>query len=228
MSGVRRKGPPTGGPRVPRVVTEGRKRKVIYAVVEGESTERDYLGHLEERFGGDPRRFEIHVLWKRKGLKPDEVVNWALEKASELEDPRREQVWALFDRDDHSRVEESCRRAERAGVRVAFSHPCFELWLLLHFVAGVPGAPTSKCIQDRLRAAHQAFRTFDKRLDGAPLAALNGNEADAVNRARSLVTNCPSMACTARNGHGADCRVLDRTPSTDVWRILVELGIVTV
>ncbi|MEV0383810.1 RloB family protein [Nonomuraea sp. NPDC050643] len=135
-------------------------------------------------------------------------------------------MWAFFDRDEHSRVAQSHERAERAGVRVAFSHPCFELWLLLHFMAGVPGAPTSKNVQDRLRAAHRAFRNYDKRLDTAPLAALNGGEADAVGRARSLITNCPSMACSAKQGHAADCKVLDRAPSTEVWRLLVELGVV--
>ncbi|MFI7702693.1 RloB family protein [Nonomuraea sp. NPDC049480] len=209
------------------MVTEGRKRKVIYAVVEGESTERDYLGFLEERFGGDPPAFEIHVLWKRKGLKPHEVVSWALEKLGEIDDPRREQVWAFFDRDDHSRVEESYARAEAAGVHVAFSHPCFELWLLLHFAARLSGAQTSKGVQDRLRAAHRTFHDFDKRLDAPRLTALYGNEADATNRAKSLIGNCPSMVCTAKKGHGPDCKVLDRVPSTDVWRLLAELGIVS-
>ncbi|MGW0805458.1 RloB family protein [Nonomuraea sp. NPDC002799] len=209
------------------MVTEGRKRKVIYAVVEGESTERDYLGYLGERFCGDPRTFEIHVLWKRKGLKPHEVATWALEKLSEVDDPRREHVWAFFDRDDHSRVKESYARAEAAGVRIAFSHPCFELWLLLHFVTGVSSAWTSRSVQDRLKAAHRAFKNFDKRLDSTLLAVLNGKEPEAVDRARSLINNCPSMVCSAEAGHGAGCDVLRRVPSTEVWRLLAELGIVT-
>ncbi|WP_171074455.1 RloB family protein [Nonomuraea basaltis] len=211
---------------MPRVVSEGRKRKVIYAVVEGESTERDYLGYLEDRFGGDPPAFEIHVLWRRRGLKPQEVVDWALDKLREIDDPRREQVWVLFDRDDHSRVEESYARAEAAGVNVAFSHPCFELWLLLHFTAALAGGQNSKSVQEPLRAAHRAFQTFDKRLDAAHQAALNGNETEAAGRARALINNCPSMVCAAKQGHGAECKVLDRVPSTDVWRLLAELGIV--
>ncbi|MEU7853502.1 RloB family protein [Nonomuraea sp. NPDC049141] len=211
---------------MPRTVTEGRKREVIYAVVEGESTERDYLGYLEERFCGDPRTFEIHVLWKRKGLKPHEVVDWALEKLGELDDPGREQVWAFFDRDDHSHVERSHARAEAMGVKVAFSHPCFELWLLLHFGSGAAGAHTSKNVQNQLRATHRAFRDFEKHLSATCRQALDGKEKDAVSRAKNLITNCPSLACTAKKGHADDCKVLDRVPSTDVWRLLVELGIV--
>lgn len=195
-------------------------------MVEGESTERDYLCYLEDRFSGDPRAFDIHVLWKRRGLKPDEVVAWALEKVSELDDPRREQVWAFFDRDDHSRVEESYAKAERAGIKVAFSHPCFELWLLLHFGSGVQGAQKPKHVQDLLRAAHPAFRQFDKRLNDAQKQALDGKERDATARAKLLITNCPALICTSKKGHADECKVVDRVPSTDVWRLLAELGIV--
>lgn len=227
MSRIRKKGAPTGSARVPRVVTEGRQRQVIYAVVEGESTERDYLNFVAERFGGEPRAFDIHVLWKRKGLKPDEVAAWALEKLDELDDPKREQVWAFFDRDDHSRVEDSYAKADAAGVKVAFSHPCFELWLLLHFVSGVQGAQRSKSVQDQLRGAHKAFRDYDKRLEDAQRQALDGKEHDAARRAKTLIANCPSLGCTAGKGHAQDCRVLDRAPSTDVWRLLAELGVLS-
>ncbi|GAA1015098.1 hypothetical protein Aple_067880 [Acrocarpospora pleiomorpha] len=120
------------------------QRRVIYAVVEGENTERDYLEYLVDRFAGDPRTFEIKIVWERNGLKPHDVVNRAIAELDELDDPRREQVWAFFDRDEHSRLEESYGRAESAGVRTAFSNPCFELWLLLHFVSGVSGGQTSK------------------------------------------------------------------------------------
>ncbi|MEV1240840.1 RloB family protein [Nonomuraea sp. NPDC050022] len=199
---------------------------MIYAVVEGETTERDYLDYLERRFAGDPRTFEIKVLWKRNGLKPHEVVNRALEKLGELDDPQREQVWAFFDRDEHCGVEEAHAQAESAGVKVAFSHPCFELWLLLHFASGVSGARTSKGVQDQLRAVHPAFRDFGKSLETAHRRALEGQEAIAVGRAKTLITNCPSLECTARKGHAQECKVVDRVPSTEVWKLLGELGIV--
>ncbi|KAB8183256.1 hypothetical protein FH608_049290 [Nonomuraea phyllanthi] len=182
---------------------------------------------MEKRFAGDPPTFEIHKLWKRNGLKPKGVADWALEKLGELDDPEREQVWAFFDRDDHDLVEESYARAKAAGVKVAYSNPCFELWLLLHFVPGVSGAQDSHGVQQQLRAAHRVFRNFDKHLDDAQKRALDGKETDAVSRAKTLITNCPSLVCTAKRGHGTDCKVLDRVPSTDVWKLLVSLGIVS-
>jgi hypothetical protein len=158
MSPLKKRGAPKSGARVPRVAAERRRRQVIYAVVEGEGTERDYLEYLEERYAGDPRTFEINVIWERNGLKPRGVVRRALETFDELDDPKREQVWAFFDRDEHNHVEESYSDAADRGINVAFSHPSFDLWLLLHFVPGPPGAQggSSKRIHEQLRTAHPA------------------------------------------------------------------------
>ncbi|MCG5217798.1 RloB family protein [Streptosporangium sp. KLBMP 9127] len=205
---------------------------MIYAVVEGESTERDYLKYLEEEYAGEPRAFEIHVIWERKGLKPREVVARALEKISELDDLKREQVWAFFDRDQHTRVQESYADALAQGVNVAFSHPSFDLWLLLHFVAGPPGAQggSSSNVHQLLRGSHLAYRDFDKRgkhVTGIRRQALKGRAEHAAQLARVLVGNCPSLGCSPTKGHAADCGVLARDPSTEVWKLLAELGIVS-
>ncbi len=37
-----------------------------------------------------------------------------------------------FDRDQHDSVDEALKQAGEAHVGVAFSHPCFEVWRLLH------------------------------------------------------------------------------------------------
>ncbi|MFC0601445.1 RloB family protein [Streptomyces palmae] len=41
-------------------------------------------------------------------------------------------VWCLFDRDDHQGVDKAIGQAQAAGVKIAYSYPCFELWRLLH------------------------------------------------------------------------------------------------
>ena len=43
-----------------------------------------------------------------------------------------DQVWAVFDRDQHPRFNDAVALCEQAGVHVARSNPCFELWLILH------------------------------------------------------------------------------------------------
>jgi hypothetical protein len=45
---------------------------------------------------------------------------------------KSDQVWIVFDRDDHHKVKETIDNFKVAGLRVAYSNPCFELWLTLH------------------------------------------------------------------------------------------------
>ncbi len=44
----------------------------------------------------------------------------------------RDQVWAIFDRDDHPRFKEAVAECEKQNVGVGRSNPCFEYWLILH------------------------------------------------------------------------------------------------
>lgn len=46
---------------------------------------------------------------------------------------KHDQVWAVFDRDDHPRFEDAIRLCETGKVGVAYSVPCFEVWLILHY-----------------------------------------------------------------------------------------------
>ena len=46
---------------------------------------------------------------------------------------RHDQVWAVFDRDDHPRFEESFDRCTANSIGIAYSVPCFEIWLILHY-----------------------------------------------------------------------------------------------
>jgi hypothetical protein len=41
-------------------------------------------------------------------------------------------IWIVFDRDEHPYVNTVLSEAKTSGISVAFSNPCFELWLLLH------------------------------------------------------------------------------------------------
>jgi hypothetical protein len=43
-----------------------------------------------------------------------------------------DEVWAVFDRDEHPRHADAIRLCEDVGVKMGRSNPCFELWLILH------------------------------------------------------------------------------------------------
>jgi hypothetical protein len=78
---------------------------------------------------------------------------------------RRVQLWALFDRDQHQDIPQAMRDARDGGVRVAFSHPSFDLWLLLHFTStsGQQGG-SSRIVHQKLRQC-AGFETFDSHND---------------------------------------------------------------
>lgn len=95
-----------------------------------------------------------------------------------------DQVWAVFDRDTHDYVEEAAALCHSKGVRVGRSNPCFELWLVLHFVDH--DAPDdSRQLARRLHKLHPAYDP-----DGAKVCAwevLMPNIAAAEDRAAGLL-----------------------------------------
>ena len=67
-----------------------------------------------------------------------------------------DQVWAVFDHDDHPQFKESVELCERNGVGVAWSNPCFELWLILHERDyAVPGV--CRDVQKALKDLHPEY-----------------------------------------------------------------------
>ncbi|MGH4021581.1 MAG: RloB family protein [Pseudonocardiaceae bacterium] len=131
--------------------------KTIYVVAEGEATEYDYLAHLNRTHG---RRLHFRIkppprATQKNGLHPRRVV----EEATRMLDKEDiEEVWALFDHDGRPGIPQVCAEARRQGVRVALSHPAFELWLLLHFDNQVPAAQggDNATIMTNLRKTHPA------------------------------------------------------------------------
>jgi hypothetical protein len=46
---------------------------------------------------------------------------------------RNDQVWAVFDRDQHEHYDEAVAKCQANGIGLARSNPSFEVWLILHF-----------------------------------------------------------------------------------------------
>lgn len=104
----------------------------ILIVCEGKCTEKEYFEHV-----GHVERIPTVV---KGGYKPKKLVEVALELKrvatdAAKRDPnlRYDEVWCVFDVDDHPAIGEAKRQAQANGISVGISNPCFELWLLLHF-----------------------------------------------------------------------------------------------
>ena len=114
-----------------RHVREPERRVHVYC--EGAKTEPAYFKALQDEF--DRVQLEVNPV----GGDPRHVADKAIEhrqknrrrRQSSFEE--RDQVWAVFDRDQHATYAAALDRCRTIGVRVASSDPCFELWLVLHF-----------------------------------------------------------------------------------------------
>ena len=93
-------------------------------VCEGEKTEPNYLGSF--------RGPALVVNVRGFGISPGQLVDRALELGGQ---GYYDQVWCVFDRDDCDvgDFNSAIQRAQRQGLRVAYSNQAFELWYLLHF-----------------------------------------------------------------------------------------------
>ncbi|RMF70165.1 MAG: RloB domain-containing protein [Alphaproteobacteria bacterium] len=122
-----------------------RPRFVI--VCEGKRTEPDYFRALKEHIGRTPL-IEIKIV---EGVNsPERVARRAIEerRREERKGGRYDgdQFWAVFDRDQDAHYYDAVSSCEKAGIGVARSNPCFELWLILHF-QDYDNAVTSKGLQ---------------------------------------------------------------------------------
>lgn len=120
--------PPGGPPRRSRRAEP--ERRVIRVLTEGKKTEPSYLARLG-------RAWREHVVIDlsavASGSAPLTLVNLARAQAGESarrsnrDGPDFDEIWCVFDVDDHPGLEQAKTVAHDAGIRVAISNPCFEL-----------------------------------------------------------------------------------------------------
>ena len=133
-------------PRHRRARKLARKRSVrapyerILIVCEGH-TERLYFEEIRKTYR--LQTANIKVTHSDLGTNPRQVVKFAMD--SFQEDKEYDQIFTVFDRDDHLKYHEALdivysrngklKNSERKNVPIVpiVSIPCFELWFLLHF-----------------------------------------------------------------------------------------------
>lgn len=110
------------------------KRKMIL-VIEGKNTEPDYFHSLARRH---QNKFASIDVRSASGV-PETIANKCLDISIQIQNAGADsleagdEVWAVFDRDTHPQFWESVERCKQKRVMVAYSIPCFEYWLFLHF-----------------------------------------------------------------------------------------------
>src|SRR5215470_14284923 len=191
-----------------------RRRREVYVFTEGDVTEPEYVDQLKRRQNG----FAVKVSDQRGS--PDRIVRLAIDfKARSNRDAAAEGlpagewpvVWCMFDRDRHPNTDALIAKAEAAGVRVCFSHPCFEFWIILHYedCAAPMSGSCSEARRRLKRHCKEIVKSF--RLD-----ELSGRYGSARKRAQRI------SAQHARDGQVAPSA---HDPSTNVWEFVDFLGV---
>ncbi|MCH7670159.1 MAG: RloB domain-containing protein [Acidobacteria bacterium] len=105
-------------------------RRIIRVHLEGEVTEKEYFGRLASL------NKDVQISFGSSGSAPMTLVKNARDDVRRK--PRRksdidfDEIWCVFDVDDHVDVERAIHEARAMGAETAVSNPCFELWLVLH------------------------------------------------------------------------------------------------
>ena len=183
-----------------------RKEKTVFRLhVEGKVTEREYFRCVKSP--------DIHLSFAQSaGLDPKSLVRNARSETrfQNLRDrnPTFDELWCVFDVDQHERLTEALSDVRNSGIDVAVSNPCFELWLVLH-VRDQNSYTSRTAIQRESRHLHL---TEGKNLAEGACDRLKVSTLDAKKRAIELSRN------HVETGSGE----LDN-PSCTVWRLVDQI-----
>lgn len=127
--------PKSGGRRRPafesdlrRVPGKREARRRLLVVCGADVTESDYLRGLVAHVANPA----VTVRITTKSCSPSQLIKHAGAQR-ELLRTDFDEVWCVFDVDEFQDVPRAVWQASEAGIEVAVSNPCFELWLVLHF-----------------------------------------------------------------------------------------------
>ena len=110
----------------------------VLIVCEGEKTEPNYFEELKDYYGLNSANIEI--CGPECGSDPLSIVGYAQRKYREAikECNPFDRVYCVFDKDTHAGYAEAIDIIRRSSPKDTFfaicSVPCFEYWLLLHFI----------------------------------------------------------------------------------------------
>ena len=192
-----RKGPQ----RTRRRVGQRERSTVIRVLTEGEVTEREYLSLI--------CRDSVKLQFGKSSSAPIQMINQAkrdrsVDRRTRPVNRSFDEIWCIFDRDDHKRFDQAIRAAARAGIQIAVSNPCFELWLVLH-VSDQTAHISTAGAQTRAKELNL--------VDGKHLSS------ERLNMWRSSYHEAKGRAVGLDKMHQRNGSLLGSNPSSGVWRI---------
>jgi len=192
-------------PKPRRVPTKAEKRTLL-VYVEGKVTEPGYLNHIRKE-----GQLDVNVVVRDDDGVPKTLVRKAMEakkadrkSANRGEGAAYDEVWCVFDVDEHHDLKETVNLARDHGINLAISNPCIELWFLLHFED-----QTAYIHRHDAQAKAEQHTHCEKSLDAGALGALLANYETAKARAVRLTQR-----------HAGVTEFPEDNPSSGIWRLV--------
>ena len=163
---------------------------VVLIVCEGEKTEPNYLNGLRDAHQLNSANIKVLGI----GADPLTIVNYAIEEYEHCKD--YDQVYCVFDKDQHTTYQAALhkiaacrkRKSNMIPIHSITSVPCFEYWLLLHFIESTrPYERTgSKSAGDQVRSSVEDYILGYSKKDKEIYNVTKDKTAKAIERARRI------------------------------------------
>ena len=114
-------------------ITERRlPTQTLWIFCEGEKTEKNYFRKL--RIDKRVPRLIIKII-SPKNSDALEIIKYAFNYAKSKGFQKGDTLYCVFDRDDNSdkKLQQAEKFAKIHNIKIIFSNPCFEYWILSHF-----------------------------------------------------------------------------------------------
>lgn len=183
------------------------RQRSILVFTEGSRTEVDYLMYWRRAY----RQHITVVVDNFHGVPLALVQEAVYRKKIEARNERRsggnsfDEIWCVFDIDEHPNVSEAKALASEHGIRLAISNPCVELWFLLHFAdhrAWIGRGKVQSVSKKHLAVKNKSIdqTSFEKLRDGHEAA-----------KARALALDAK---------HLGDGSTAGSNPSSGLWELI--------
>ena len=156
----------------------------VLIVCEGGKTEPQYLDGLKQAFKLSSANIRVT---SADGTDPVSIARFAQRLVDK--EGGYDRVYCVFDRDGHANFEEGMALVRQLGYQPIVSWPCFEIWVLLHFLystAPFNGARGQSACDLVVREVRRYFVGYAKGLRGI-YAHLDSKTGDAITHAKWLL-----------------------------------------
>lgn len=171
-------------------------------VTDTTGTEKIYLNGLRDSIGD---KYKDRLIIKVKESNDQNMVKEALKIANMH--PQYAQPWIVFDKDKNKDFDKIIHNAEEAGIKVAWSNPCIEIWFHAYFGTMPNCNDSTDCVRKFKREflnriGHEYSKT-DKNLYSKMFA--NGDETTAIEISKQKMREHLDRRCDAPPSEMTPC-----------------------